>query len=277
MQSLQPGATHRVMHVGKQNGQPSLAAVNTWDQPLSVHYTPECKRLLTADQRSGLCAYDLRMPGRALKMLRRCLQPSSPPDLGTADSGMAATDCDHCIHCLSSTSPGASCTACKCAHLLCAPGKPVWESRQRFRSGTLVVPLASPDVCLLVAALDAPPPLRTTRLNVFNTAKTQLDVFSTANGELLASHSGAASAIRQQPLPVHPVEVSFHDTPDGATRICFKPGSRRVEASQQQGVGPPDDSFAAAAAVSGRLAISSSCALGVQLLQMPPYERKVLP
>jgi hypothetical protein len=283
MQILQPGATHRVMQVCKQYVEPEIAAVNTWDQPLSVRYTPERRQLLVVDPQDGVCAYDLRMPGRALKMLRCCLQPSWPrPDLGTAVGGMTATDPHRCIHCLTSTNLGASCTACKCARLLCAPGKPVWESRQRSGNCTLVVPPASPGVCLLVAAPPASDPLRASRLDVFDTAKTQLKVFSTVDGELLASHSGSASAIRQQPFghgpAVHASGVSLHRrAPDGASRVCFKQDSRQIKASQQQGVGLPADCFAAAAAVAGRLAVSSSCAVGVQLLQMPPYERRVPP
>ena len=57
----------------KRNGSASIAAACPWQQPLSVHYMPESRRLLTADRRDGFLAYDLRKPGRVLKMLPACV------------------------------------------------------------------------------------------------------------------------------------------------------------------------------------------------------------
>lgn len=83
----------------------------------------------------------------------------------------------------------------------------------------------------------------------------------------------------QQPLApgAAPLRVRGDDHCRSGSGYCYDTDSSAELGGRQLAAMPSVDCFVAAAAVAGRLAISSSCDVGVQLLQMPPYERRVLP
>ena len=146
---------------------------------------------------------------------------------------------------------------------MCA-GPPLWELRAPFDSCTLVVPPASPGICLFVSAFLG-------RLG--RVPATKVDVLDAAGCDLLASHSICTTAVQDAAA----LRVMGNDPGRPGSGYKHDSGSTSEAGGQQLAVVHSDDCFVAAAAVAGRLAISSSCAVGVQFLQMPPYERRVLP
>ena len=162
------------------------------------------------------------------------------------------------------TDPAANYRACKRDPLLFAAGRSLWEFKAPFDACTLVVPPASPGVCLFVTAFLG-------RLG--RTPETGVYVLSAAGFDLLASHSVCTTAT-QDAAALH---VMGNDPGRPGSGYKFDSSSTPEAGSRQLAVVHSEDCFVAAAAVAGRLATSSSCAVGVQLLQMPPYERRVLP
>jgi hypothetical protein len=152
----------------------------------------------------------------------------------------------------------------KCEPLLCAAGLPLWELRVPFDTCTLVVPPASPRICLFVSAFLG-------RLG--RTPATKVDVLGTTGCDLLASHSLSTTTV-QDAAALH---VMGNDPGRPGSGYKYDSSSTPEAGGRQLAVVHSDDCFVAAAAVAGRLATSSSCDVGVQLLQMPPYERRVLP
>lgn len=134
----------------------------------------------------------------------------------------------------------------------------------------LVVPPASPGICLLVAALPVGPQ--------GCAMATNFNVLTTADGELLATHTESVTATRdcQQPLARGAAAHTAFCNADHRSGRTAHYNSNRTAAGRQQVVGSSAGSFVAAAAVAGRLA-TSRCADSVQLLRMPAYERCVLP
>jgi hypothetical protein len=153
---------------------------------------------------------------------------------------------------------------CKRASLLYAAGRPLWEFKAPFDTCTLVVPPASPGICLFVTAFLG-------RLGRAPT--TGVYVLSAAGFDLLASHSGSTTAV----LDAAALHVRGNDPGRPGSGYKYDSSSTPEAGGRQLAVVHSDDCFVAAAAVAGRLATSSSCDVGVQLLQMPPYERRVLP
>jgi hypothetical protein len=152
----------------------------------------------------------------------------------------------------------------KCGPLLCAAGQPLWELTVPFDTCTLVAPPASPGICLFVSAFLG-------RLGRAPAMK--VDVLSTAGCDLLASHSISTTAAQDAAA----LSVRGSDQYRPGSGYKYDSSSTLEAGGRQLAVVHSADCFVAAAAVAGRLATSSSCDVGLQLLQMPAYERRVLP